>query len=345
MKKENNLSKAELSLLQAVFDHFNETGEWPNSNELNVELRKMGDLWENAKAIGFDYIDAQQHGEPCQTSLTVLGISLCKGSKRILGIFLNAMKLCASKYINNSRDPKVTGTDLFTELKIEHEDLKRLMNILKSERRFSYSFKNENDLYGFEITLSKDILRFEEITSISDYIKTAYTWLNQESSRSISHDEVFYFDNLSFNIRIFQYLPELVSSDKLKNVIVQDSNELLSTIQSSSWKCVCILCGSISEAILFDHLLQIIPDEIQDMQKREKATLRNLIDKAVQQGLVQKYVRGMLDAVREMRNLIHPAMLDDMGAVSPKMAEASFKLLEAIAEAISLRKDKNFPNI
>ena len=181
MANTGKLGEGQVSLLQAVFDHFNETGEWPNSIALNVKLREMGDLWDNAQAIGFAYIEAQQHGEQCQTKLTVLGMSLCEGSDRILGIFLNAVKFSVNKYIANYGNPKLSGIELFTGLKIEHENLRRLILILKNEHRFSGSHNNANDPYSFDMTLSKDILKFEKINDLEDYINIAYPWLNTQN--------------------------------------------------------------------------------------------------------------------------------------------------------------------
>lgn len=340
MASKKQLNEAQLKLLQSVFDYFNESGEWPDSYVLNVQLREMGDLWDIAESIGFNYIRAEQYKESNPTSLTVLGVSQSKGSESLLSLFVKVVKYCSKKYIDNPHDSKITGIELSNALNIQHDELNKLMKILIAESRFASGHNSAKDPYTFELKLSKEILKYDPISNIDDYIKLAYPWLEADTFKPISHDEVFYFDNMTFNLRILEYIPDLVSDDKLKNAIVQDANELMNAMQTGSWKCTCILCGSICEALLFDYLNPIIPDVIQDMRRSDKATLKNLIDKAVQQDLISKYIRGMLDAVREMRNIIHPALLDDIGIVSPKMAEASFKLLEAIAEAISLKRTK-----
>jgi hypothetical protein len=310
MSNRMKLTEPEQALLQAVFDHFDKTCEWPISAELNVQFRKSGGLWSIAEKLGNRIIDpGQRHNQPSQVQLTVKGIWLCENSEALLNIFIRALKLCVARFIEIPSAPKISGSELFTELKIEYDDLRKVYILLKGEWNIRGSINNDNDPILFEMSLNERVMDFEDITNIDDYVKIAYPSPNQILPKLISHNEIFYFNNMSFNLKILQYLPELISDDKLKNVIIQDSNELMATIESSSWKCVCILCGSICEALLFDHLLPIIPAEIQDMKKNDKATLKNLIDKAVQQGLIQKYVRGMLDAVREMRNLIHPALL------------------------------------
>ena len=176
MGNRDNLSDSAIALLQAVFDHFNETGEWPNSFELHVELREMGDLWQNAGALGLNYIDAQRNSDPSFTTLTVLGISVCRGSERILELFLSAVKYFVQKYIDNPRDSKVTGIELMMALKIEHNELTRLVKIMATGNRFSLGFENPSDPYSFAIRLSKDIINFEKVNTINDYLVLAYPW-------------------------------------------------------------------------------------------------------------------------------------------------------------------------
>jgi uncharacterized protein (TIGR02391 family) len=187
MSNVRQLTESELTILQTVFDYFNKTGEWPKSTKLNLDLRKMGDFWKNAKTIGYEYIDAQENVEPSLARLTVLGMSVCKGSEDILNKYVRTVKLCVKEYIDgieNSilpENPKITGIGIHTDLPVKHDDLKKIVALLKGENRFSRGYENPDDPYSFKMTISKDILKFEEINTIQDYIKIANPWLFAEA--------------------------------------------------------------------------------------------------------------------------------------------------------------------
>lgn len=339
MGNKPELTENQQALLQAVFDHFNEKSDWPSNDGFIVQFRKRGGFWKIAESLGNTIIEpGQKYNKPSEVKLTIKGIWLCNNSDQILAYFMKALKLCVERFISKSSEPKIGGEELYHALGRKPLDHRRLYLILQGERNIWTGIQNSNPM-SFEMSLSENIINFEDINNIEEYIDIQYPQFDANLTKQDLHNEVFNFDNMSFNLRVLQYLPELIADNKLKNVIIQDSNELSAAIQSASWKCVCILCGSVCETILLDHLQPLIPTEIKELKTRENITLKNLLDKAIQREILPKYIRGMLDAVREMRNIIHPALLDDIGIVSPKMAEASFKLLEAIAEAIS-RKNK-----
>lgn len=175
MENTRQLTETEQALLQAVFDHFNDTGEWPKSVEINVKFRKSGNLWKTSEKLGHTIINpGQRHDKKSQTCLTVKGIFLCQNSEEILDIFIKALRLCVSRFIETPSNPIISGSEIFTELQLEHENLKKVFWLLRGERNIWNSINDDKDPILFKMTLYDRIMEFEETITIEEYIRIAY---------------------------------------------------------------------------------------------------------------------------------------------------------------------------
>lgn len=170
----NKLTEAERNLLQDIFNHFDKTSNWPNTAELNVKYRKTRGIWKMAERLGHDVIVIDDRSNKMgSTRLTIKGISFCNNSKRILQQFLRALKLCVDRYLESPSSPVISGSEIFTKLEIEHDDLNKILLLIKEERNIWTTFQG-NDSISTQLTLYEKIMEYEDINTIEDYIRIAY---------------------------------------------------------------------------------------------------------------------------------------------------------------------------
>ena len=98
---------------------------------------------------------------------------------------------------------------------------------------------------------------------------------------------------------------DFISNDVFRNMLERDKREMTSCLETSNFKSVLVLAGSIIEAILVDFFLVFLtekhsPDSIL------KFPLSKLIDIAVENQLVSDRTKDIASVVRNYRNLIHP---------------------------------------
>lgn len=116
-------------------------------------------------------------------------------------------------------------------------------------------------------------------------------------------------------------MPDLsfISSPDLRSIIGRDYREIRRCSDAEAYKATVVMCGSATEALLLDALLQDKAKALRSAKaprdKKQKVSkdvrrwwLSDMIEVAVDVGIVDKTVAGMTEGVREYRNLIHPAV-------------------------------------
>jgi hypothetical protein len=111
-----------------------------------------------------------------------------------------------------------------------------------------------------------------------------------------------------------------IADPDLRSIMDRDYQEIQACLDAKAYKAAIVMCGSVMEALLLDALLQ---NEVSARQSTKAAKnkagntikdlgrwpLSRMIDVAVElQILPTPYYGFMSDAVREHRNLIHPAV-------------------------------------
>jgi len=170
---QDRLTDFEKIVLQRIYDRWKETGEWPKSLKLSVDVRDKGDLYGMAKNLGYGFItagDRGKRGEECK--LTVLGIALCEGAEKDLDNFINFIKYCTEKYIEDPDDAKVSSEELKKYFSLSDVETNRLFELVYnsaavSQFHFPHSSKTGDGNYSFEI--GHDILKYEPIKNFGDY--------------------------------------------------------------------------------------------------------------------------------------------------------------------------------
>ncbi len=98
---------------------------------------------------------------------------------------------------------------------------------------------------------------------------------------------------------------DFISDKNFRELLIRDYKELKICISSKSIKSVLVLSGSIIEAVLTEYFLQFPPNGKTEPQILS-STLNNLIDWAVQEGVISEKEKNLAGVVKDYRNLIHP---------------------------------------
>ena len=176
---QDRLTDFEKIVLQRIYDQWKETGEWPKSLRLFVDVRDKGDLYDMAENLGYGFITAGNRGksgEECK--LTVLGIALCEGAEKDLDNFINFIKYCTEKYTEDPEDAKVSSEELKKYFSLSDVETNRLFELVRisdtvSEFRSSWS-KTGDGKYSFGI--GHNVLKYERIKNFEDYVSKSEKW-------------------------------------------------------------------------------------------------------------------------------------------------------------------------
>lgn len=170
---QDRLTDFEKIVLQRIYDQWKETGEWHKSSRLFVDVRGKGDLYDMVENLGYGFITAGargERGEECK--LTVLGVALCEGAEKDLDNFINFIKYCIEKYIEDPEDAKVSSEELKKHFSLSDVETNRMCELFYSSHtlcNFCSSFGKTGDgKYTFKIDY--DILKYEHIENFEDYV-------------------------------------------------------------------------------------------------------------------------------------------------------------------------------
>jgi len=125
----------------------------------------------------------------------------------------------------------------------------------------------------------------------------ASDWWNTENFENLITRKLERSRNVGFNF---------LSDPDLKLLIIKDYEEAISSLQGRNYKATVILCGSISEAILVDVLIQNPPSGVTTNQLLQY-NLNPAIQAVKNNGLItNNELLALLQPLKDYRNLIHP---------------------------------------
>lgn len=98
---------------------------------------------------------------------------------------------------------------------------------------------------------------------------------------------------------------DFISDKNFRELLIRDYQELKNCVETKSTKSVLVLSGSIIEAVLTEYFIQFPPDGKNEAQILT-STLNNLVEWAVQEGVISEKEKNLAGVVKDYRNLIHP---------------------------------------
>jgi hypothetical protein len=123
-------------VLQAVFDAFRDSSEWPSAREMDLKLGSVVDMMGGLQAaciqIGSDAImcgSPYSEAEVCR--LRLAGLLQCDGAAEDLARLLKAFRYCGKKYSEEHGRADVSEADFVNELRMTADQARRVALMLE----------------------------------------------------------------------------------------------------------------------------------------------------------------------------------------------------------------------
>jgi hypothetical protein len=176
------LAVAEQRLLEYAFDEFNNTGEWPVSSLVELDLEEIldphGGLIAVAHQLGHDQIRCERpDSDSARCRLTLRGIARCQRGERDVDLFLNFARMAGRKYREcRGRDARIVAQDLREHLGLDDAGISRLDALTRLEGRFW------NSMGGGTYALNRFAARLTDVSSLDDYYARCTAFFERENS-------------------------------------------------------------------------------------------------------------------------------------------------------------------
>jgi excisionase family DNA binding protein len=156
--------------LGLIYGEFAQKGEWPRVPELQRRLARDEDDFDLALALenfprdlGWRVRDAEGRAE-----LTVKGVARCSGSGEVVVSFVNLVRACYDKYVDESDDLVVSSASLAERFGYDTLRLKQLYALVQPEGMF-WSGLGMTANGSWTLTVDERVRYFRRVESISDY--------------------------------------------------------------------------------------------------------------------------------------------------------------------------------
>ena len=164
--------------LQTIFDFFRQNAEWPTYRfvdrklfkDAGVDAKEISASLPNGFANGFRFDSDFEN----RAALSIEAIRLCNGSEEDLINFLAAVRFLVERYkqAEDEDNPLVTNADLKNHLHIADDKIARVGKIIASESSLHLSSSMPTNGSGtWQFGLSREIRRFDGVTSLDDYFE------------------------------------------------------------------------------------------------------------------------------------------------------------------------------
>lgn len=162
-------------LLQMVFDEYRKEGEWPKTKPFQINYRNEGDLFATGNEINSDFIwMPDRHYNEGRIALTIYGILLCDGNSDYIQLFLSATRFIAQQYIETSGEGSITKADFIEAGIVSEENAWKIFDLMGSGVNITSSSSHDKGKTTFTLTPNDEVLKYEKIESIDDYIRIRY---------------------------------------------------------------------------------------------------------------------------------------------------------------------------
>ncbi len=158
-------------LIQIIYDEFKSKNEWPNSREMSVKTKDLGNYYRIVKHANRDYLrGGEEHDVKATTRLSIRGVSICDRSDDDLNLFIKVLKVFYDTYNSSPKDPKVRMRALSESGRFAHAQIIRISLLLREEGHlYTQAHYSEDGEHVF--TVAPSILEFQEVETISEYFR------------------------------------------------------------------------------------------------------------------------------------------------------------------------------
>lgn len=172
-------------LLQHVYNHWMESGEWPRTKSLVIRFRELGNIREMLEDIGPDWIrPGESHEKDAVCRVTLRSLMILEGADEYCTAFTQLLELYVHYYIDTEGEPEDREVRVVAqEVGIPEDIAQRIGSFLYHEAHFSdTSGRSPDGVYTFKP--SEEVLNYEHVQTLQEYFR-AYDDL-RETRRTAS---------------------------------------------------------------------------------------------------------------------------------------------------------------
>lgn len=325
-------------LLQMVYDHFRGGGQWPLVRDLQVRLRKLGNVRKLAAEIGVKFVVFEEFDEG-RCFLTLDGLARCKGGSDDLDLLFAVLRYAAEQFIAKGPTP-VTSEVLAVEFGLDSLAVRRLGPLLYRLGGALFSGGSwPPDGSRFECVPRVNIVFYESVHSLADYWETLARVEVGEREAAMIRQQPNPGLNQPDPTSIPAELPSIaLRSQPLDAVLQRDLAELSVALSASAWKASVILAGSCLEAILLDLWYQHEDKARERWKGRWPQSVRaaELAEAAAADELITAHHKDLVSTIRRARNAVHPGeAAREEYPPSQELAEALVAILRLLAAEVA----------
>ena len=150
-------------LLEAIWRHFHESGEWPEPVELQRRLYAENPDLPSTKAVGSlpRSLVIDEWADPRHLALTIFGLGCCPGAQRLLGQYLKAAHLALRRFGSPELPNRLTINELREALAIGEVEAERLSVVLMRDADFLSS--GDANVDSWDRQIDPCVVEFESL--------------------------------------------------------------------------------------------------------------------------------------------------------------------------------------
>jgi hypothetical protein len=150
-------------LLEAIWRHFHESGEWPEPVELQRRLYAENPDLPSTKAVGSlpRSLVIDEWADPRHLALTIFGLGCCPGAQRLLGQYLKAAHLALRRFGSPELPNRLTINELREALAIGAVEAERLSVVLMRDAEFLSS--GDANVDSWDRQIDPRVVEFESL--------------------------------------------------------------------------------------------------------------------------------------------------------------------------------------
>ena len=329
-------------LVSDTYEHFRVNGKWPLVRTLQTLYGSGINVRALAAEIGRDIVVCQEGGDG-ECFLTLTALEAHEPAAADLHTLARALRLTADKY-KEQGSKLLTHDDYSIGLRLSELETKRLGALLRTMHGISSGSGWNPDGHEFSITPTEGAFFYDTVETFGDVRRTQKRI--EADSRRISEllaKEYISARRALANNTVNTRRPAAderyrLADPRLDSLFASDLAELDIVHAAGAWKASAVLAGTCLETLLLD-LCQ------KDGRARERfserwprgVTAKDLLKAAEDFHLIDPEHRGMADAIRRWRNLIHPAAALEYRDPTSELAAALVSALKLIISDIATR--------
>jgi hypothetical protein len=296
-------------LISSIWKYFLKEGEWIPVRVLHKQFGGKSKARPLIEELGGSVVFIPEEAGLSRYRLTLLGVLLSDRGEHYEKLLAEYLRFVSQKCYEEPTRTYVSSEEVADALGLEPEQMAAMGHLI-GDHRFSSGGTFGKDRWSAKVPtnvedLPEEILAYIRESFGAEYDPRVPIEPSERSSYYMGKRVTGFYEPFSF-----------ISDLRLKAQLESDWREANAVYKVGAWKSCVVLCGGILEGMLLD-VLQSNQDKARAAYRKLKEQKRapkvdrwrlvDMVDVAQHLGILAKGSSYLSHAIREYRNLIHPA--------------------------------------